>query len=170
MRFRMAGIIRDSVVDGPGLRLALFTQGCPHGCPGCHNPHTHDFEGGTEADTADIILELENNHLWAGVTLTGGEPFCQPEAMLEIAQAAKKLGKTVWAYSGWTFEELLQDEAKKQLLEACDVLVDGPFILERRSLALKFRGSDNQRIIDVPASIKEGRVVLWQDPWDAFLP
>ena len=170
MKFRMAGVVRDSAVDGPGLRLALFAQGCPHSCPGCHNPHTHDFAGGTEADTEDILKELAANPLWSGVTLTGGEPFCQPEAMLEIAQGAHKLGKTVWAYSGWTFEELLRDEIKKRLLEACDVLVDGPFDLSRRSLALKFRGSDNQRVIDVPASLKAGTVVLWQDPWDAFLP
>ncbi|MGI6193406.1 MAG: anaerobic ribonucleoside-triphosphate reductase activating protein [Christensenellales bacterium] len=170
MLFRIAGLIRDSVVDGPGLRLALFTQGCPHACPGCHNPNTHDFSGGQEADTADIIQELANNPLWAGITLTGGEPFCQPEAMLEIAKAAREMGKSVWAYSGWTFEELLLDEKKRALLEACDVLVDGRFILERRSLALRFRGSDNQRVIDVPASLKEGKVVLWQDPWDALLP
>ncbi|MGI6151860.1 MAG: anaerobic ribonucleoside-triphosphate reductase activating protein [Christensenellales bacterium] len=168
MLFRMAGIIRDSIVDGPGLRLALFAQGCPHACPGCHNPDTHDFSGGTEADTAEIIAELAKNPLWAGITLTGGEPFCQPEAMLQIAKAAHELGKTVWAYSGWTFEELLQDEAKNKLLSECDVLVDGPFLLERRSLALRFRGSDNQRIIDVPASIQAGQVVLWNDGWDAY--
>lgn len=170
MLFRMAGMLRDSIVDGPGLRLAVFAQGCPHACPGCHNPNTHDFSGGTEKDTAEIIAELANNPLCAGVTLTGGEPFCQPEAMLVIAEAARELGKNVWAYSGWTFEELLKNEARKALLLACDVLVDGRFVLEQRSLALRFRGSGNQRVIDVPKSLKTGKIVLWSDGWDSFMP
>lgn len=170
MLFRMAGMLRDSIVDGPGLRLAVFAQGCPHACPGCHNPKTHDFSGGTEKDTAEIIAELAGNSLCAGVTLTGGEPFCQIEAMLIIAKAARELGKDVWAYSGWTFEELLENEAKKELLLACDVLVDGRFLLEQRSLALRFKGSGNQRIIDVPKSLKTGKIVPWSDGWDSFSP
>jgi len=170
MLFRMAGMLRDSIVDGPGLRLAVLAQGCPHACPGCHNPKTHDFSGGTEKDTAEIIAELASNPLCAGVTLTGGEPFCQIEAMLIIAKAARELGKDVWAYSGWTFEELLENEAKKELLLACDVLVDGRFLLEQRSLALRFKGSGNQRIIDVPKSLKTGKIVPWSDGWDSFSP
>jgi len=168
MRFRMAGMINDSIVDGPGLRLSVFAQGCPHHCEGCHNPKTHDFSGGEEKDTAEIAGELSKNPLCAGVTLTGGEPFCQPGPMAEIARAAHALGKNVWAYSGWTFEELQKDAEKLALLKACDVLVDGPFVLSQRSLALKFRGSRNQRIVDVPASLASGGIVLWEDPWDAL--
>ena len=170
MLFRMAGMVRDSIVDGPGLRLSVFAQGCPHNCPGCHNPHTHDFSGGEERDTEEVVAELKKDPLCAGVTLTGGEPFCQIGAMLIIAKAAHDLGKTVWAYSGWTFEELLAHDERKKLLMECDVLVDGPFVQKSRSLALKFRGSDNQRVIDVTSSIKEGRAVLWRDEWESFSP
>ena len=109
MKLRIAGLVNDSIVDGPGFRLAVFTQGCPHNCPGCHNPETHDFNGGSDMDTAEIILTMEDNPLLDGVTLTGGDPFCQPEACLEVARAAHKLGLYVWAYSGWTYDQLLAD-------------------------------------------------------------
>ena len=160
MKLRIAGIANDSIVDGPGLRLTVFTQGCPHRCPGCHNPQTHDFSGGSEGDTAEIIAKMRKNPLLDGVTLSGGEPFCQPEACAEIARAARELGLNVWSYSGYTFEELLQGtEAQKELLRELDVLVDGRFELEKRSLECKFRGSSNQRLVNVPASLQEGRAV-----------
>jgi len=162
---RIADYIQDSIVDGPGLRFVLFTQGCPHRCEGCHNPQTHDFEGGKEMSTDEIIKIMLSNPLTDGLTLSGGEPFSQPEECAVVARAAKEHGLNVWAYSGWTFEELLADErpAVRELLELCDVLVDGPFILEQRSLTLKWRGSRNQRVIDVQKSLAAGEVILYND-------
>ena len=163
MNMRIAGIVNDSIVDGPGLRLAIFAQGCPHHCPGCHNPESHDFAGGSDMDTEKIIARMDANPLLDGITLTGGEPFEQPDACRILADAAHARGLNVWAYSGYTFEQLCAVPEKRRLLEACDVLVDGPFLLEERSLDLRFRGSKNQRIIDVQRSLAEGQVVLMQD-------
>lgn len=161
MKIRLAGLVNDSIVDGPGLRLAVFAQGCPHHCPGCHNPQSHDFDGGTLRDTAEVIAVMRDNPLLDGITLTGGEPFAQPEACAEVARAAHAAGLGVWCYSGYTFEQLLAGNAEqRRLLEAVDVLVDGPFLLEQRSLELRFRGSANQRILDVPASLTAGQAVL----------
>ena len=164
MKLRIAGIANDSIVDGPGIRLTVFTQGCPHCCPGCHNPQTHDFAGGSEGDTGDIIAMIRRNPLLDGVTLSGGEPFCQPEPCAGIARAARSMGLNVWCYSGYTFEELIAQgsEAQKALLAELDVLVDGRFELEKRSLECRFRGSSNQRLIDVPASLNAGRAVELQ--------
>ncbi|MCR4621426.1 MAG: anaerobic ribonucleoside-triphosphate reductase activating protein [Clostridiales bacterium] len=163
MKIRIAGVVNDSIVDGPGFRLAVFTQGCPHHCPGCHNPETHAFDGGKEDDTDRIISLMEGNPLLDGVTLTGGDPFCQCAPCAEIAEAAKKLGLNVWAYSGWTWEELSNtartDPDTARLLSFTDVLVDGRFMLEKRTLELRFRGSKNQRLIDVPASLERGCAV-----------
>lgn len=164
MKLRIADIVDDSIVDGPGFRMTVFAQGCPHHCPGCHNPGTHDFSGGKEV-TVQCILDLAaENPLLSGITLSGGEPFCQPDAMAKLAKGAKEMGLHVMAYSGWTFEELLQKEEVRALLESIDVLVDGRFILAERSLKLAFRGSRNQRIIDVPASLKTGAPVILD--WD----
>ena len=160
MKIRISGLVNDSIVDGPGFRFAVFTQGCPHHCPGCHNPQTHDFDGGHDMDTSEIIDKFLANPLLDGVTLTGGEPFRQPEACRLLAEAAREAGLNVWAYSGYTFEELCADEAKMNLLRACDVLVDGPFILAQRTLEKRFRGSKNQRVIDVKQSLERGEVVL----------
>ena len=163
MHIQIAGIVNDSIVDGPGFRLAVFTQGCPHGCPGCHNPHTHAFDGGHADTTEHIIEEMRKNPLLDGVTLTGGDPFCQSEACAEIAEAAHKMGLNVWAYSGWTYQQLIEKSKTEpevlRLLSATDVLVDGPFILAQRTLEARFRGSKNQRLIDVPASLKAGEAV-----------
>lgn len=164
MIIRIAGIENDSIVDGPGFRLAVFTQGCPHHCPGCHNPQTHPFDGGRLVDADKIIREMEDNPLLDGITLSGGEPFCQPEECAYLAKAAKNLKLNVWTYSGWTFEELLlkskETPAIMDLLAHTDVLVDGPFILDKRTLELRFRGSRNQRLIDVQASLREMRTVI----------
>ena len=108
MIIRIAGIENDSIVDGPGFRLAVFTQGCPHHCPGCHNPETHPFDGGKEVDTDKIVRMMKDNPLLDGITLSGGDPFCQSKACAELSKAAKGMGLNVWAYSGWTFEELLK--------------------------------------------------------------
>jgi len=149
MKMRIAGIVNDSIVDGPGIRMTIFVQGCPHHCPGCHNPQSHDFAGGQEMDTADIIERMDSNPLLDGITLSGGEPFEQCEGCMILAKAARERGLNVWAYSGYTLERLMEIPEKKQLLKECDVLVDGPFILAERSLNLRFRGSKNQRIIEL---------------------
>lgn len=160
MKIRIAGVVNDSIVDGPGFRLTVFTQGCPHNCPGCHNPQTHDFAGGTDGDTDEIIAKMKKNPLLDGVTLSGGDPFCQSEPCLEIARAAHAAGLNVWAYSGWTYEELLAGtQAQQALLRETDVLVDGRFVLALRSLECPWRGSTNQRLIDVKASLEAGRAV-----------
>ena len=161
---RIANFVQDSIVDGPGLRFALFTQGCPHHCPGCHNPGTHDPEGGREMDPADIISEMLKNPLTDGLTLSGGEPFAQPAACAQVARAAKEKGLSVWAYSGWTFEQLLEMPDVQELLTLLDVLVDGPFILNQRSLELRWRGSKNQRVLDVPKSLAAGKAIEWEAP------
>lgn len=161
---RIAGLTQDSIVDGPGFRFTVFVQGCTHHCEGCHNPQTHDPAGGREMTTDEIIREMRSNPLTDGLTLSGGEPFDQPEDSLTLALAAKESGLNVWSYSGYLFEQLLADEKKSQLLKELDVLVDGPFVLSQRSLALAWRGSRNQRVIDVPKSLAAGEVVLVPDP------
>lgn len=166
MQIRLAGVVPESIVDGPGYRYAVFVQGCPHGCPGCHNPKTHDFEGGYLADTAEIIDQLGRNPLVRGVTLTGGEPMMQPEALLEVARAASGKGLSVWCYTGFTLEQLLAEgrEDRLALLRAVDVLVDGPYIAHERSLELLFCGSSNQRLIDMKKTLQAGEIVLYQPP------
>ncbi len=160
MKIRMAGLVKESIVDGPGFRTAVFVQGCPHHCPDCHNPQTHDFEGGAWMDTDDIVRDMLDNPLIDGITLSGGEPFCQPEACAEIASRARAAGLNVWSYTGYTFEQLLAGKEEwKKLLQEIDVLVDGPFLKEQRTLDLRFRGSSNQRLIDVQRSLSENAVI-----------
>ena len=171
MDIRIAGTVNDSIVDGPGYRYTIFAQGCPHHCPGCHNPETHPFEGGKTVDTQTIIDQFRENPLLDGITLSGGDPLCQPEPCLELARAAHACRLNVWAYTGYTWEALLKENApaRMALLREIDVLVDGPFILAQRSLELKFCGSRNQRLINVPQSLAAGEVVLWQAPsWDVI--
>ena len=157
MKIRIAGFEPESIVDGYGFRFVIFTQGCPHKCQGCHNPQSHDFNGGTEYDTADIIKMFANNPLLSGITLSGGEPFCQSEACLEIAREAHRMGFNVWCYTGYEFYEVIGNP----LLKEVDVLVDGKFIESQKSFNLSFRGSANQRLIDVPKSFKEKKIVLY---------
>lgn len=166
MRISLSGVTGDSIVDGPGLRLTIFTQGCPHHCPGCHNPQTHDPNGGSWADTEDILAAAAENPLLDGITLSGGDPFMQPVECLELAKGAHKLGLNVWTYTGYTWEALWQENNadKLALLKETDVLVDGPFLLAERSLELQFCGSRNQRLIDVKKSIETGIVTLWEAP------
>ncbi|NLJ64674.1 MAG: anaerobic ribonucleoside-triphosphate reductase activating protein [Christensenellaceae bacterium] len=166
MRVRLFGIEKSSIVDGPGIRFAVFMQGCPHACPGCHNPESHDFNGGYFSDTDEIISEFNKNPLLQGLTLSGGEPIMQPEASLVLASAAKDNNLDVWLYTGYVFEELLENknDAVKELLNYLDVIVDGPFILKERSIDLLYCGSKNQRLIDVKKSISLGNTVLWEAP------
>jgi anaerobic ribonucleoside-triphosphate reductase activating protein len=149
---RLSGIVWGSIVDGPGIRCAVFAQGCPHHCAGCHNPQTHDFSGGYESTTDNIIARMAKDPLLRGITLTGGEPFCQPEAMVELARKAKDAGYDVFAYTGYKLETLIEmnDQYVDEMLKHIDILIDGPFILAEKRHDLLFRGSANQRVIDVP--------------------
>ena len=166
MRISLSGVTGDSIVDGPGLRLTIFTQGCLHHCPGCHNPQTHDPEGGSWADTEDILAAAAENPLLDGITLSGGDPFLQPVPCLALAEGAHKIGLNVWTYTGYTWEALWEENAPEKiaLLKETDVLVDGPFLLAERSLELRFCGSRNPRLIDVKKSLAEDKVVLWEEP------
>lgn len=156
----LAGIVGDSIVDGPGIRMTVFGQGCPHRCEGCHNPETWDFEGGTPMEEAKILEIVKSNPLVRGVTFSGGEPFAQAEGFAVLAKSLKEHGYEVASYSGYTFEALYDgSEAQKELLGHIDVLIDGRYVAEKRNLGLSYRGSSNQRIIDVKASLKEGRTV-----------
>ena len=146
---RIAGIEPESVVDGEGIRYVVFVQGCPHRCPGCHNPETHSFDGGRVADIDELFEEIRENPLLKGVTFSGGEPFCQPKPLAELARRVHGIGKDVTTYTGYLYEDLLEmpDPDVADLLAQTDTLIDGPFILAEKDLTLSFRGSRNQRII-----------------------
>ena len=161
----LAGIAGDSIVDGPGIRTAIFAQGCPHHCPGCHNPETWPFAGGTEMDEETVVRIVEANPLCKGVTFSGGEPFAQAEGFARLGRMLKARGYEVASYTGCTFEALLAGTpAQRELLETLDVLIDGPFLLAERSLELNFRGSANQRILNVPRSLEAGAAVEETSP------
>ena len=163
---RLAGAANDSIVDGPGIRLAIFVQGCTHDCPGGQNPETHDPDGGYVKTVDDIVAAMERNPLLDGITFSGGEPMEQPVPLVELADAAHARNLNVWCYTGYTFEQLLDGKPSKEareLLDHVDVLVDGPFILSQRSLDLHWKGSANQRVIDVPSSLESGEVVLAEE-------
>lgn len=157
----ISGFAPNSITDGPGLRFAVFCQGCIHNCPGCHNPETHPFGIGEKYRVEDIYKMIKKDPLVKGVTFSGGEPFCQREAFCRLAQLLKADGYEIAAYTGFLFEDLIKDktDAKYKLLEYLDILIDGPFILAQRSLDAGFKGSLNQRVINVPASLKKGEVV-----------
>ncbi|MBQ1335206.1 MAG: anaerobic ribonucleoside-triphosphate reductase activating protein [Clostridia bacterium] len=160
---RIAGIVGDSITDGPGLRVAVFVQGCPHHCEGCHNPTTHDFSGGTPMSVDEIYNIIKKNPIIKGVTFSGGEPFCQASPLASLAARLKRDGLELAVYSGYTFEELIKlsesDAGVMELLKLCDTLIDGRFVLSQRSLSIRFRGSKNQRIIDVKKSLEAGQAV-----------
>jgi anaerobic ribonucleoside-triphosphate reductase activating protein len=163
-QIKVAGIVKESIVDGPGIRMVVFAQGCKHKCKGCHNPNTHTFDGGELIEIDKIISDLKKNTLLDGVTLSGGDPFEQAEKFAVLAQEVKKIGLNVITYTGYTYEQLIgyssERKGYRELLENTDMLVDGPFLMEEKSLLLKFRGSKNQRIIDVPNSIKNKKIAL----------
>ena len=162
---KIYGLVQDSIVDGPGFRFSCFVQGCPHHCPGCHNPGSHDPSGGTEMTVEAVAAQLLGNPMTDGLTLSGGEPFTQPEDCLALAKIAHEHKLNVWCYSGWTFEYLRDHgtDAQKALLQELDVLIDGLYLQEQRSLSLSWRGSRNQRVIDVPASLRSGETVIRPD-------
>lgn len=151
-KVRLAGIEEESIVDGPGIRYVIFTQGCPHHCKGCHNPQTHSYTGGFFLSPADILAQLGENPLLSGITLSGGEPFLQPEPLCSVARGVHDMGLNVVTYSGYTFEQLWQratsDPWTRQLLDLTDILIDGPYVENLRNLELRFRGSLNQRLLD----------------------
>lgn len=159
----MAGVVSESIVDGPGIRYTLFVQGCPHKCEGCHNPQTHDFCGGKDDDTDAILEKILENPLLDGVTFSGGEPFCQAKPLADLAKKIKQAGLNVISYSGYTIEYLIknadENNAYMELLKELDYLIDGPFIISMKSYECKFRGSTNQRIIDVKKTLETGEAV-----------
>ena len=156
----LAGLVNDSIVDGPGIRMTVFAQGCPHHCHGCHNPETWAFGCGTPMEEERIPEIVRTNPLCRGVTFSGGEPFAQAEGFAKLGRLLKQAGYEVASYSGYTFEQLLDGtDAQRELLGTIDVLIDGPFLLSQRSLEIPFRGSKNQRIIDVPKSLAAGEAV-----------
>ncbi len=157
----LSGIAGDSIVDGPGIRTTFFSQGCPHHCPGCHNPETWAFQGGIPMETEDMVEIVKQNPLCRGVTFSGGEPFAQAEGFLELALALKNKGYEVASYTGYTLEQLLEGTAaQRALLDELDILIDGPFLLAQKSLEVPFRGSRNQRVLDVPQSLAKGEAVV----------
>ena len=157
MELRVFGTANDSIVDGPGLRFALFVQGCIHNCKGCHNPESHKLDGGTLQDTDEIFEQIQKNPLLDGVTFSGGEPFLQAKALSELAKKIKDMGLNLYVYTGFTYEELLSGANEEnfwgELLKYTDFLVDGKFEEDKKHYTLLFKGSENQRIIDVQGSM-----------------
>lgn len=166
MKLRLASdLTYDSIVDGPGLRMVIWAQGCIHDCYKCHNPQTHKLDGGIIVDTDYIIKEIKELKLHRGITLSGGEPFLQPQALSLIAKSTQLENLDVWCYTGFKFEWLINKENpmyiyNKILLKYIDILVDGKFEYEKKNIGLKFRGSSNQRIIDVKSSLEEKQIIL----------
>ena len=164
MEIRIAGVENDSIVDGPGFRFTIFTQGCPHHCKGCHNPQTHDFNGGSLADTDEIFAKIISNPLLDGVTFSGGEPFCQAKPLYELGKKIRDNGMNIIAYTGYTWEYLLSHASAenyyRELISVCDFIIDGKFEEDKKSLDLHFRGSSNQRIINVKKSLEQNSVVV----------
>lgn len=165
MQIRLAAYLQpDSIVDGEGIRTVIWTQGCPHHCPGCHNPETHNFDGGALVDLEEVYNIIDHLEGQDGITFSGGDPFTQPKECAEIAKYARQKGYNIWSFTGYTFEELLKLSKIKpevmNFLKLIDVLVDGKFELRKKSYNMVFAGSSNQRILDVPNSLKANRAIL----------
>lgn len=164
VKLAIPDIQMDSVVDGEGIRSVIWFQGCNHKCFNCQNPETWDFEGGTKVAIEDVKKQIRELEFQQGVTFSGGDPLYQLDAFIELAKEVHKCNMDVWVYTGFTYEELikLSKDDKKYLdaLKQIDVLVDGPFINKLKSFNVKFRGSSNQRIIDVLGSLKENKIIL----------
>lgn len=163
-KIRLSGIAYESLVNGPGMRRVFFAQGCKHNCKGCFNPLTHDFNAGELRDMDELLQEVRENPMLKGVTFSGGDPFEQAEKFAYMAKEIKKMGLNVWSYTGYTFEYITehieQRKGWKEFLKNTDVLVDGPFQEDKKQDGLRFRGSSNQRIIDVKESLRVGEAVV----------
>ena len=158
---RVLDIIEDTMVDGPGFRTSIYCAGCRHQCPGCHNPQSWDFKGGREMSTEELMRIIMADP-FANVTFSGGDPMYQCDGFADLAHAIhKQSNKDIWCYTGFTYETLIT-RAQRELLELLDVLVDGPFVEKLRDPDLLFRGSSNQRLIDVQKTLYSGEVILWQ--------
>ncbi|NLK70087.1 MAG: anaerobic ribonucleoside-triphosphate reductase activating protein [Clostridiales bacterium] len=167
MEVRIAGTVNDSIVDGPGLRFVIFTQGCPHNCEGCHNPQTHAFDAGEVVSIGELYDMIKKNPLLDGVTFSGGEPFCQAIPLAELGRKIHEIGLNIITYTGYTLEYLLEnaDESNGylELLNVTDYLIDGKFEIENKNYLLKFRGSSNQRYIDCKKSLETGNICIVDD-------
>ncbi len=159
---RIAGAVNESIVDGPGIRYVIFTQGCPFHCKGCHNPQAQSLSGGMDVKLRVLYDEFISNPLIKGVTFSGGEPFIQTGPLSILAKILRSKGYSIWSYSGFVYEKLVSDPIYRRLLDELDVLVDGPFVLAKKSMELDFRGSSNQRIINVQESLKQNKVILME--------
>ncbi|WP_194191927.1 anaerobic ribonucleoside-triphosphate reductase activating protein [Clostridium chrysemydis] len=166
-KIRLAGIAYESLVNGPGMRRVFFSQGCNHNCEGCFNPDTHNFEGGSLKDMDELIKDVLDNPMIKGVTFSGGDPFERAEDFAYMAKKFRENGKDVWSFTGYTFEYIMDNldkrEGFKDLLYNLDALVDGKFEIDNMGDGLRFRGSKNQRIIDVKKSLESGKVVLFEE-------
>lgn len=158
---RIAGYLPNSTVDGVGIRQVLFTQGCKHHCPGCQNPQTWKMDDGGVVSVAKIVQKMKNNRY--DVTISGGDPFYQSGELFNLLKELKSCGKNVWVYTGFTWEEIIENSDYSRVLPYIDVLVDGRFIQEAKDSRLRFKGSRNQRIIDVQATLSKGRIVIWDE-------
>lgn len=164
---RIAGVVRESIVDGPGIRFVVFSQGCPHNCPECHNAATHCFTGGYDCSIDKIINTVDEDPLIKGVTFSGGEPVCQAEAFVELGKKVKERNLDIVMFTGYTFEELnnigKSDLAVKKLLSLVDIMIDGKYEKDKRDLTLQYRGSSNQRVIDMKKTRDQGEIILWNN-------
>ena len=164
---RLAGIAYESLVNGPGIRRVFFAQGCRHNCEGCFNPDTHDFNGGEEKNMDELIEDVLENPMIKGVTFSGGDPLEQADKFAYMAKKFKKNGLNIWSFTGYTFEYILNhmNEKKelKDFISNIDVLVDGKFVENKKEDGIRFRGSTNQRIIDVPKSLAQGKIILLEE-------
>ncbi len=158
---RVIDIVDGTIVDGPGLRTSIYFAGCAHFCPGCHNPQSWPFDAGQDMTIDELVKHVEDNEM--NVTLSGGDPLYQMPKMLELCQRLKVLGMNIWLYTGFIYEQVCTDSKLAPILDCIDVLVDGPFIEAQRDIGLRFRGSPNQRLIDIPATKATGTIALWTD-------
>lgn len=165
-KLKIAGLVEESIVDGPGIRFVVFTQGCPHNCEGCHNPQTHDFNSGKYMNIDEIVQKIDENPLLKGVTLSGGEPFMQAKTLATMVKRIKNKNLNVITYSGFTYEQLLEKSNKEncflELLNQTDILIDGKFEINNKKEGLKYRGSSNQRAIDVKKSLENNKIIEYE--------
>lgn len=167
-QIRLMRVVVDTTVDGPGWRSSVYCAGCRHACPGCHNPETWSFEAGESVSVGEVLAQLAQTE--GNITFSGGDPMYQAPAFTELARRIRvELHRTIWCYTGFLFEQVLADPVMSQMLPYLEVLVDGPFIEARKNMNLMFRGSENQRLVDVQRSMAEGRVVEYEyDPYPQF--